>query len=436
MEPKPRFFVPTIQANPVLVYSSIGKQANLKCIVQAPPDTTITWKKMNELFSPNTVEQQSTKFWQSQHGYSDTFHATLNIKDVQKEDYGFYMCIAESITGRSNATVELKEHRRTSSTRRPIRLDSILSTTSHLFAETLFNNTIPFRVQSTNFISYNLTTDDFMQQQQEQQQKLLSYNNQTRTPLLKREQQQNKEKEQKYTVNRRDDDKEPLRRRHSPTSPPPPKERKYHSPSPPPKTKLDTLGSTTHSKARDLNSDLNLISKSNSKNLRPHSPPKDNDSRAHASRARDKSPELSPEERDMRTVFCMQLAARIRPRDLEEFFAQVGKVRDVRLITDPRTRRSKGVAYVEFRDLDCVTQAISLSGQKVLGVPIIIKPSNAEKNRLANQNANANNGNSQFPFQQSTVPQTGPMKLYVGSLHFNITEEMLRGIFEPFGRIE
>uniref|UniRef100_A0A3B3UBU0 RNA binding motif protein 39a n=1 Tax=Poecilia latipinna TaxID=48699 RepID=A0A3B3UBU0_9TELE len=30
----------------------------------------------------------------------------------------------------------------------------------------------------------------------------------------------------------------------------------------------------------------------------------------------------------------------------------------------------------------------------------------------------------------------GPMRLYVGSLHFNITEEMLRGIFEPFGRIE
>nr|6PAI_D Chain D, RNA-binding protein 39 [Homo sapiens] len=30
----------------------------------------------------------------------------------------------------------------------------------------------------------------------------------------------------------------------------------------------------------------------------------------------------------------------------------------------------------------------------------------------------------------------GPMRLYVGSLHFNITEDMLRGIFEPFGRIE
>jgi hypothetical protein len=38
-------------------------------------------------------------------------------------------------------------------------------------------------------------------------------------------------------------------------------------------------------------------------------------------------PDLTPEERDARTVFCMQLAARIRPRDLEEFFSSVGKVR-------------------------------------------------------------------------------------------------------------
>ena len=30
----------------------------------------------------------------------------------------------------------------------------------------------------------------------------------------------------------------------------------------------------------------------------------------------------------------------------------------------------------------------------------------------------------------------GPMRLYVGSLHFNITDDMLRGIFEPFGKID
>ena len=37
-------------------------------------------------------------------------------------------------------------------------------------------------------------------------------------------------------------------------------------------------------------------------------------------------PELTPEERDARTVVCMQLASRIRPEDLKEFFSSVGKV--------------------------------------------------------------------------------------------------------------
>ncbi|XP_030632615.1 RNA-binding protein 39a isoform X2 [Chanos chanos] len=133
---------------------------------------------------------------------------------------------------------------------------------------------------------------------------------------------------------------------------------------------------------------------------------------------------LTPEERDARTVFCMQLAARIRPRDLEEFFSAVGKVRDVRMISDRNSRRSKGIAYVEFVEATSVPLAIGLSGQRLLGVPIIVQASQAEKNRAA---AMANN------LQKGSA---GPMRLYVGSLHFNITEDMLRGIFEPFGRIE
>ncbi|XP_075994488.1 RNA-binding protein 39-like [Genypterus blacodes] len=132
---------------------------------------------------------------------------------------------------------------------------------------------------------------------------------------------------------------------------------------------------------------------------------------------------LTPEERDARTVFCMQLAARIRPRDLEEFFSAVGKVRDVRMISDRNSRRSKGIAYIEFVEANSVPLAIGLTGQRLLGVPIIVQASQAEKNRAA---AAANN-------LQKGV--SGPMRLYVGSLHFNITEEMLRGIFEPFGRV-
>uniref|UniRef100_A0A8D3DEN7 RRM domain-containing protein n=1 Tax=Scophthalmus maximus TaxID=52904 RepID=A0A8D3DEN7_SCOMX len=148
---------------------------------------------------------------------------------------------------------------------------------------------------------------------------------------------------------------------------------------------------------------------------------------------KDKSPirqpidNLTPEERDARTVFCMQLAARIRPRDLEDFFSAVGKVRDVRMISDRNSRRSKGIAYIEFTEATSVPLAIGLTGQRLLGVPIIVQASQAEKNRAAAAAAAANN------LQKGT---SGPMRLYVGSLHFNITEEMLRGIFEPFGRIE
>ncbi|XP_073415496.1 RNA-binding protein 39 isoform X1 [Dendrobates tinctorius] len=153
-------------------------------------------------------------------------------------------------------------------------------------------------------------------------------------------------------------------------------------------------------------------------------------SKSRSPQKREKSPvrgpidNLSPEERDARTVFCMQLAARIRPRDLEEFFSTVGKVRDVRMISDRNSRRSKGIAYVEFVEVGSVPLAIGLTGQRVLGVPIIVQASQAEKNRAA---AMANN------LQKGTA---GPMRLYVGSLHFNITEDMLRGIFEPFGRID
>ncbi|XP_070195039.1 RNA-binding protein 39-like isoform X2 [Littorina saxatilis] len=138
-------------------------------------------------------------------------------------------------------------------------------------------------------------------------------------------------------------------------------------------------------------------------------------------------PDMTPEERDARTVFCMQLSARIRARDLEEFFSSVGKVNDVRLITDNKTRRSKGIAYVEFKDTESVPLAMALTGQKLLGVPILVQPSQAEKNRMSMAPA----------IMTSNRPASaGPMRLYVGSLHFNITEEMLKGIFEPFGKID
>jgi len=100
-------------------------------------------------------------------------------------------------------------------------------------------------------------------------------------------------------------------------------------------------------------------------------------------------------------------------------------VHDVRLILDNKSHRSKGIAYVEFQEVDTVPLALGLSGQRLLGVPIIVQPSHAERNRIASAAAAA---------MKAASSATGPMRLYVGSLHYNITEEMLRGIFDPFGK--
>ena len=80
---------------------------------------------------------------------------------------------------------------------------------------------------------------------------------------------------------------------------------------------------------------------------------------------RSNSPDLplTPEERDARTIFCMQLSQRVRARDVEDFMSSVGKVRDVKLIVCNKTRRFKGISYVEFKDLESVPLALGLSGE-------------------------------------------------------------------------
>jgi len=132
---------------------------------------------------------------------------------------------------------------------------------------------------------------------------------------------------------------------------------------------------------------------------------------------------VSAEERDARTVFIMQLARNVTIRDIMDFFSKVGQVLDVRLISDRNSRRSKGIGYVEFTDKSAVPMAINLSGQKLLGVPIMVQPTMAEKNRAAASALSASR-------------PSGPTRLYVGSLHYNITEAMLKAIFEPFGAID
>jgi RNA-binding protein 23/39 len=119
-------------------------------------------------------------------------------------------------------------------------------------------------------------------------------------------------------------------------------------------------------------------------------------------------PDFNPDEpkeddSEARSVFVSQLAARLTARDLGYFFEDKlgeGAVMDARIVTDRLSRRSKGCAnilyswrsseytnrnfsigYVEFRTIELVDQAINLSGTVVMGLPIKIQHTEAERNR-------------------------------------------------------
>ena len=53
----------------------------------------------------------------------------------------------------------------------------------------------------------------------------------------------------------------------------------------------------------------------------------------------------------------------------------------------------------------------------------MVMPTQAEKNRAAAE-------------AEKLKAPPGPTRLYVGSLHFNINEQMIKAIFEPFGTVE
>jgi RNA-binding protein 39 len=90
------------------------------------------------------------------------------------------------------------------------------------------------------------------------------------------------------------------------------------------------------------------------------------------------------------------------------------------------SNRGYSVGYVEFKHEESVPLAIQLTGQKLLGIPIIAQLTEAEKNRQARTTEGGGSHNTGVPFH----------RLYVGNIHFSITEEDLTHVFEPFGELE
>lgn len=132
--------------------------------------------------------------------------------------------------------------------------------------------------------------------------------------------------------------------------------------------------------------------------------------------------------RDARTVFVSSLVVRASDDDVRGYFEAVGKVKDVQLIKD-KAGKSKGFGYVEFADLDSVPPALLLNGQPFCmkhrgcvcsGLPVTIKPSEAEKNYEA--------------AALSSVAQLSS-RLYVGNLPGDAHQSELRDLFKSAGEV-
>jgi RNA-binding protein 39 len=139
------------------------------------------------------------------------------------------------------------------------------------------------------------------------------------------------------------------------------------------------------------------------------------------------TPEVTEDDRDKRTIFVQQISQRAETRHLRAFFETIGPVVEAQIVKDRVTGRSKGVGYVEFKDEDSVPKALELTGQKLKGVPIIAQLTEAEKNRAARPSEGGPApGANGAPFH----------RLYVGNIHFSVTEKDLQEIFEPYGELE
>jgi len=109
----------------------------------------------------------------------------------------------------------------------------------------------------------------------------------------------------------------------------------------------------------------------------------------------------------------------------------VGPVEKVVLLRD-KSGRCKGFGYIEFSDLESIPKALLLNGQNLCmkhaactcsGFPLLVKPSEAERNYAAV--AEAHGGTASH--------QNAERRVYVGNLPPAVTEGDMRQLAETIG---
>ncbi|CAD8057734.1 unnamed protein product [Paramecium primaurelia] len=158
--------------------------------------------------------------------------------------------------------------------------------------------------------------------------------------------------------------------------------------------------------------------------------------------------ELEEAHRQDLTVLMYCLPLKAKEKHIYQFFQtfNCGKIRDIRIIRDQKSSRSRGVAYVEFYQEESIPMALALNdrlfimdGQQVGTIPVKIQLSQAEKNRAARDQKNMQIKQNKLQSIQDLQNMNGPARVQVSGMAEQlqrINEEDIREAFAPFGTID
>ena len=72
-------------------------------------------------------------------------------------------------------------------------------------------------------------------------------------------------------------------------------------------------------------------------------------------------------------LYIANLDYRVREGELKRFFSQYGQIASAKVVTDTKTRRSKGFGFVTYATLEEATQALQAHGQLFNGRGLVVR---------------------------------------------------------------
>ncbi|KQJ95099.1 polyadenylate-binding protein RBP45 [Brachypodium distachyon] len=131
------------------------------------------------------------------------------------------------------------------------------------------------------------------------------------------------------------------------------------------------------------------------------------------------------------TIFVGDLAADVTDYILQETFrVHYPSVKGAKVVTDKLTMRSKGYGFVKFSDPTEQTRAMTeMNGMVCSSRPMRIGPA-ANKQKVSG-------AQEKVPSAQGVQSDSDPSNttIFVGGLDPNVTEDMLKQVFAPYGEV-